>query len=53
MIERLLPHLRQFVRIRQVLADMNGLKASLATLLDRGATGVFQLNPARTDRGDE
>ncbi|MDE0391591.1 MAG: helix-turn-helix domain-containing protein [Rhodospirillales bacterium] len=43
-IERLLPHLRQFVRIRQVLADMDGLKASLAALLDRGATGVIQLD---------
>ena len=43
-IRRLLPHLRQFVRIRQVLADMNGLKASLSTLLDHGATGVIQLN---------
>ena len=44
MITRLLPHLRQFVRVRQVLADMNGLQASLATLLDHGATGVIQLN---------
>ena len=44
MIERLLPHLRQYVRVRQVLADMGGLKASLATLLDHGATGVIQLN---------
>ena len=44
MIERLLPHLRQYVRTRQVLADMDGLKASLATLLDHGATGVIQLN---------
>ena len=43
-VERLLPHLRQFVRIRQVMADMNGLKASLAALLDRGATGVIQLD---------
>ena len=43
-IERLLPHLRQHVRVRQVLADMGGLRASLATLLDYGATGVIQLN---------
>ena len=44
MIERLLPHLRQFVRIRQALADMGGLKASLTALLDRGATGVIELD---------
>ena len=43
-IERLLPHLRQYVRIRQVLADVDGLKASLAALLDYSATGVIQLN---------
>ncbi|MDE0004808.1 MAG: helix-turn-helix transcriptional regulator [Rhodospirillaceae bacterium] len=41
---RLLPHLRHYVRIRQVLADMDGLKGSVAALLDRGATGVVQLN---------
>ena len=44
MVERLLPHLRQYVRVRQALADMGGLKASLATLLDYGSTGVIQLN---------
>ena len=44
MIERLLPHLRQYVRIRQVLADMGGVKASLAALLGYSATGVIQLN---------
>ena len=44
MIERLLPHLRQYVRARQVLADMAGLRASLAALLDYSASGVIQLN---------
>ena len=44
MIERLLPHLRQYVRIRQVLADVEGLKASFAALQDYSATGVIQLN---------
>ena len=43
-IERLLPHLRQYVRMRQVLADAHGLKASLAALLDNSAIGVIQLN---------
>ena len=44
MVERLLPHLRQYVRVRQVLADADGLNASLATLLDYSAIGVIQLN---------
>ena len=44
MIERLLPHLRQYVRMRQVLADVDGLKASFAAVLDYSATGVIQLN---------
>ena len=44
MIERLLPHLRQYVRTRQVLAGMDVLKASLSTLLEYSATGVIQLN---------
>ncbi len=43
-IERLLPHLRQYVRVRQVLTEMGGLTASLAAQLDFGATGVIQLN---------
>ena len=43
-IERLLPHLRQYVRTRQVLAEVSGLKASFAALLGYGATGVIQLN---------
>ena len=58
MIERLLPHLRQYVRVRQVLADADGLNASLATLLDYSAIGVIQLNRrgrivALSDRGRE
>ena len=44
MIERLLPHLRQYVCVRQALADADGLKSSLATLLDNTATGVIQLD---------
>ena len=44
MIERVLPHLRQYVRVRQVLADADGLRCSLATLLDNTATGVIQLD---------
>lgn len=44
MIARLLPHLRQYVRVRQVLADADGLNASLAALLENTATGVIQLD---------
>ena len=44
MIERLLPQLRQYVRVRQVLGDVDGLNASLATLLDSTADGVIQLD---------
>ena len=43
-IQRLLPHLRHYVRVRQVLADVDGLKASLAAVLDYNAIGVIQLN---------
>ena len=44
MIERLLPHLRQYVRVRQVLGDVDGLNASLATLLDNTTNGVIELD---------
>ena len=47
MIERLLPHLRHYVRIRQVLADMHGLQTSVAGLLEHHATAVIQLDRRR------
>ena len=43
-IERLLPHLRQFVRVRQVLADGRALGSSLTELLDNGRLSVIQLD---------
>lgn len=43
-IGALLPHLRQFVRVRQALAGAQALGASLAALLDRAGTGVIQLD---------
>ena len=43
-IERLLPHLRQFVRVRQALAGARALGASIAALLDHGGAGVIQLD---------
>ena len=44
MVERLLPHLRQFVRVRQALAEADGLNASLGALLDNDSAGVVQLD---------
>lgn len=44
LIERLLPHLRQYVRVRQALADVGGLSASFPALLDLRGTGVIQLD---------
>ena len=46
-VERLLPHLRQFVRVRKALADADGLNASLAALLDGTAAGIVQLDRRR------
>ena len=43
-IEGLLPHLRQFVRVRQALVDAQALGASMAELLDTVRTGVVQLD---------
>ena len=42
--EFLLPHLRQFVRVRQALVDTKALGASLAMLLDNTQSGVIQLD---------
>ena len=44
LIERLLPHVRQYVRVRQALAAANALGAGLAGLLDNDRTGVVQLD---------
>ena len=43
-IESLLPHLCQFVRVRQALADAQALGASLAGLLENSMVGVIALN---------
>ena len=43
MIRRLLPHIRQFVRVRQALADAGAAGSSLAKLLDNTRFGVIQL----------
>ena len=43
-IGALLPHLRQFVRVRQAMASAKALGASMAALLDHVGTGVIQLD---------
>ena len=44
LIESLLPHVRQFVRMRQALATANALGVGLAGLLDNDRIGVVQLD---------
>ena len=44
LIERLLPHIRQFVRVRQVMAGAEALASSVAILLDNTQVGVIQLD---------
>ena len=44
LVERLLPHVRQFVRVRQALAAADALGAGLAGLLDNDRMGVVQLD---------
>ena len=47
-IESLLPHIRQFVRVRQALVDAEALGASSAALLENTQVGVIQLNRGGT-----
>ena len=44
MIERLVPHVRQFVCVRQALADADALGDSLTQLLDNTRVGVIDLD---------
>ena len=43
-IERLVPHIRQFVRFRQALAGVKALGASFGDLLDNARIGVIHLD---------
>ena len=43
-IGRLLPNVRQFLRLRQTLVDAGVLRTSVTGLLDNDRTGVIQLN---------
>ena len=44
MIKRLVPHVRQFVRVRQALSAAGALGASVTELLDNSRFGVIQLD---------
>ena len=44
MVARLLPHLRQYVRVRSALAEAGALGASASELLDTTRVGVIQLD---------
>ena len=44
MIERLVPHIRQFVRVRQALVNAEASGASSAALLENTQVGVIQLD---------
>ncbi len=44
LMKGLLPHIRQFVRVRQALGGAEALNASLATLLDNTGIGVLHLD---------
>ena len=43
-VKRLLPHVRQFARVRQALVDARALGSSLAALLDSTGCGVIHLD---------
>ena len=45
LVESLLPHVRQFVRVRQALAAADALGSGLTGLLDNDRIGVVQLDP--------
>ncbi|MYB20793.1 MAG: hypothetical protein F4Y16_17710 [Holophagales bacterium] len=44
LIESLLPHVRQFVEVRQALAGAHALSAGLAGLLDKSRIGVLHMD---------
>ena len=43
-VERVLPHLRQYVRVRQALAEARALGATLSGLIETMGTGVVRLD---------
>ena len=49
MIERLLPHIRQFIRVRQALVRAEARDTTVAALLDNPRIGVLPPGPAWAD----
>ena len=47
MVTRLLPHIRQFVRMRHALTEARALQTTLEGLLENTRAGVFQLDRQR------
>ena len=45
-IERLLPHLRHYVQVRQALAHANGVATTMGALLESADCGVIELDPS-------
>ena len=45
LIRRLLPHIRQYVNVRQALTGAGALGASLTEMLDTTGAGIIQLDP--------
>ena len=45
LIRRLLPHIRQYMNVRQALAGADALGASLTELLDTTGSGIIQFDP--------
>ena len=44
-VARILPHVRQFVRVRLALANARALGSTMTTLLDNTRSGIIQLDP--------
>lgn len=44
MLDRLMPHVRQYASVRQVLSDAGALGSSLASLLDNTGAGIIHLD---------
>ena len=44
MIDRLLPHVRHFVRVRQAMADARAMGSSLSAMLDNTRVGIIYLD---------
>lgn len=44
MLDHLMPHVRQYASVRQVLSDAGALGSSLASLLDNTGTGIIHLD---------